>query len=143
MAKDKTLPAPVRDQKTAIGISDDGRGFDYPSTRAEGHDSIEYARRAPSIGGKPGALTPHTTKMKDLPGALIHDLTAAHRDGNLREELDRHLSFLDESGLVDGGTLQILKGYQNDLLGVHEADSETLDCITGVIQTLRPEEREP
>jgi hypothetical protein len=139
----KTMPAGRPDEESAIRISDDGRGFDYPSTRAEGHDTIEYARRAPSIAGKPGALQNTSVKMRDLPGKIVGDLTAAHRDGNLRAELDRHLSFLEANEYADKGTLAILRNYQADLTGLYEPDSETLDCITGVIQTLRPEERQP
>lgn len=128
-------------RKTAL-TSVNGQ-FSYPSAKGKGVEQVTYLRRAPMVAGKVGALNGTTVKAKDLPGVLISDLNAAHRDGNLREELGRHLDFLEANQYVDPGTLKMLKGYQRDLLGLHEPDAGTLDCITGVIQSLRPEERQP
>jgi hypothetical protein len=129
-------------RKTAL-TSVDGKSFDYVSTKGKGYEQITYQRRAPMVGGKIGALNSTTVKMKDLPSVLIHDLNAAHKDGNLREELGRHLAYLEENKIVDPNTLGMLRGYQRDLLGLHEPDAEILDCVTGVIQSLRPTERQP
>jgi len=128
-------------RKTAL-TSVDGE-FDYPSAKGKGVEQVTYLRRAPMVGGKIGALQTVTIQMRHLPDTLVRDLNAAHRDGNLREELGRHLAYLEENKIVDPNTLGMLKGYQRDLLGLHEPDAATLDCSTGVIQSLRPEGRQP
>ena len=128
-------------RKTAVATAD-GK-FNYPSSKGLGIEQVSYLQRAPMVAGKIGGLRSVTVKMKDLPGELINDLAGAHRDGNLREELGRHLSFLEKNQIADKGTLQILRGFEKDLLGLHQPDAGTLDCITGVIQSLRPTGGQP
>lgn len=132
---------PTKERKLAIGATD-GR-FVYPSTAGKGFDPIDYPRRAPMVGGKPGAIQNTTLKMKELPDMLIHDLNDAYQQGQLRTELSRHLGLLEGLQLVDAGTLKMLRLYERDLTGHSGPDGDTLECVSEVLRTLRPEERQP
>jgi hypothetical protein len=137
MENNGTLPS--EDSKTAIGLRD-GQ-FDYPSTRGQGYDLIDYQRRAPMIAGKPGELRTVSLKIKDLPDIVIGDLNRAHQEGNLAEEVNRHLNLLEAGRHVDKGTLGRLRDYQSQLVGHPGPDGETLECITETLKTLRCTER--
>ena len=134
---------PNTDDKTAIRISADGKELDYPSTRAQGWDSITYQQLSPKIHGQASELRPVTIKVKDLPGALARDLAEAHRSGNLRVELGRHLTFLETSGAVDERTTKLLRTHQKELTGHHTRDGEVLGRVTQVLNSLAPEKGQP
>jgi len=117
--------------------------FDYPSTRGRGFDPIDYPRRAPMVGGKVGAPQIVAIKMRELPDLIMRDLKYAHQEGQLREELKRHLDLLEANQFVDKGTLTLLRDFESHLVGRAGPDAETLKGVTEVIKTLRPTERQP
>jgi hypothetical protein len=132
----KALPG--TDRETSIGVNAHGE-FIYPSSRWSGVEQVAYLRR--NFHPKGGAPQVVQIKQKDLPGYIIRDLRDAHRKGDLRQELSRQIEALGALKHVDRGTLAVLRGYQNDLVGLHQRDAETLESIVGVIQGLRPKER--
>jgi hypothetical protein len=79
--------------------------------------------------------------MRELPDVIRQDLNRAHREGNLREEVSRHLTLLEAGRYVDPGTLGMLRKYQGELTGHPGPDGETLECITETLKTLRCTER--
>jgi hypothetical protein len=132
---------PHNDPAGAIGVSADGKSLDYPSSKHSGVNIVAYPRRLPSIAHQPARFQAHQLKLRDLPSALVRDLTIAHREGNLREELDRHLTYLEKNAMVDKGTLKMLRAAGEDLTGHRGADEDTLDGITEIFKTMQCSQR--
>jgi hypothetical protein len=134
-------PTPVKrgvsyDTRTDIGSL--GGNFDYPSSRGQGVDVIDYQRRNPHP--QEHAPLPVRIKVKDLPHLIVRDLEDAARAGELRQELQRHIDQLAKNQYADEGTIKLLRQFEGDLTGHAACDRDQLDAISAVVQTLGPKE---
>ena len=129
----------AHNSRTAIG-NFNGR-LDYPSSRGLGVDVIDYQRRNPHPTEK--TPLPVQLKMRDLPHSIIRDLKDAHRAGELRGELHRHIELLEKNQYADAGTIKLLRGFEGDLTEHPGFDSGELDILCDAIGACGPTGSQP
>ena len=102
---------------------------------------IDYQRRNPHPTEK--TPLPVQIKMRDLPHSIIRDLQDAHRAGELRGELHRHIGLLEKNQYADAGTIKLLRGFESDLTEHPGFDSGELDILCDAIGACGPTGSQP
>src|ERR1039458_3895007 len=100
--KEKTRQEIIAEHDRPTMVGELNGNLDYPSSRGQGVDVVDYFRRNPHP--QQHDPLPVKIKMRDLPSLIVADLADAARTGELREELHRHIGLLEKNQYADPAT---------------------------------------